>query len=210
MVTPLVLPGERLCLVPYTPAHDEALFACTTPETFRYFLSWPARHELDAFRSWMHEGVRDPAHRIAFTMVRASGEELGRLTPAALAARIVGSSSYMDILPRHKGLEIGSTWIHPAWQGTGVNPASKALLLDHAFGALGCERVQLKSDARNAQSRAAMSKLGATFEGILRRHRVMADGYVRDTAMFSIIREEWPRVKAGLEERIRLVPRIDL
>lgn len=203
MVNPVILRGDRLCLVPYDGSHDEALFACTTPDTFRYFLSWPSRHDLASFAAWMHEGVGDPAQRIAFTMVRARGDEIDALAPADVRARIVGSSSYMDILPRHKGLEIGSTWIHPAWRGTFVNPASKLLMLRHAFEVLGCERVQLKSDARNAHSRAAMTKLGATFEGILRKHRVMADGFVRDTAMFSIIGEEWPGVREGLERRAR-------
>lgn len=204
MVSPMILRGERLCMVPYDGSHDEALFACTTPDTFRYFLSWPSRHDLASFAAWMHEGVRDPAQRIAFTMVRASSAELDGLSPPELAARIVGSSSYMDMLPAHKAVEIGSTWIHPAWRGTFVNPASKLLMLRHAFEVLKCERVQLKSDARNAHSRAAMAKLGATFEGILRKHRVMADGFVRDTAMFSIIKDEWPRVREGLERRARV------
>jgi RimJ/RimL family protein N-acetyltransferase len=118
----------------------------------------------------------------------------------------VGVTCYMDIRPAHRGLEIGSTWIARPYQGTRVNPESKYLLLRHAFENLGAVRVQLKTDGRNRQSQAAIAKLGAQREGVLRKHLILQDGYIRDTVMFSIIAEEWPAVKAGLETRLGYAP----
>jgi RimJ/RimL family protein N-acetyltransferase len=114
----------------------------------------------------------------------------------------IGFTSYLDIRTRDRGLEIGFSWIAKPYQGTKVNPECKLLLLSHAFEELACERVQLKCDGRNLQSQANILKLGAKHEGILRKHVVAADGYLRDTYMYSIIREEWPSVKAGLEARL--------
>jgi RimJ/RimL family protein N-acetyltransferase len=90
-------------------------------------------------------------------------------------------------------------------QGTAVNPAAKLLLLEHAF-ACGAERVEFKTDARNAQSRAALAKLGAAFEGIFRRQMRRPDGTMRDNAYFSVIREEWPALRARIEARIAAIP----
>lgn len=114
----------------------------------------------------------------------------------------VGVSCYLDIREAHRGLEIGSTWISPAYQGTFVNPASKFLLLTHAFEDLGCLRVQLKCDGRNERSKRAITKLGAKFEGVLRQHMTLPDGFQRDTWMYSIVAEEWPSVREGLIARL--------
>jgi len=114
----------------------------------------------------------------------------------------IGSTTFMDIRPAHRGLEIGTTWIAKAHQGTKVNPEAKWLMLRHAFEKLDAERVQLKCDARNLQSQAAITKLGAKFEGRLRKHFVLPDGFVRDTMMYSIIREEWPEVNEQLLARL--------
>ena len=117
----------------------------------------------------------------------------------------VGMTSYLEIRPAQFGLEIGMTWYGRAHQGTLVNPEAKFLLMEHAFERFACERVQLKTDSENAQSRRAIEKLGGQFEGILRRHRRYPDGKVRDTAMYSVIREEWPAVRDGLQSRLQLV-----
>jgi len=116
--------------------------------------------------------------------------------------RAVGMTSYLDIQPQNRALEIGFTWIGKPWQGTGVNPESKLLLLAHAFEKLGALRVQLKTDRRNLQSQAALAKLGAVREGVLRKHMTLPDGHQRDTVMYSITDEEWPAVRRGLEERL--------
>lgn len=113
----------------------------------------------------------------------------------------VGQSCYLAIRPEHHGVEIGGTWYGPGARGTKINPAAKRLLLGHAFDC-GAERVELKTDSRNAASRAAMLKMGATFEGIHRRHMRRPDGGWRDTAWFSVIREDWPRVRDGLDARL--------
>ena len=115
---------------------------------------------------------------------------------------VAGSSSYLDIAPADGRIEIGSTWYGDPWRGTSLNPTAKLLLIDHAFDALGATRVQLKTDARNERSRRAIAGIGATFEGILRKHSLRADGPgLRDVAMFSIIDEDWPAVRARLEAR---------
>jgi RimJ/RimL family protein N-acetyltransferase len=99
-------------------------------------------------------------------------------------------------------VEIGSTWHGRAFWRTAINTECKFLLLRHAFETLGCNRVQLKTDARNARSQAAIARLGAVREGVLRSQMVMPDGWVRDTVMFSIIAAEWAGVKARLEARL--------
>ena len=114
---------------------------------------------------------------------------------------LVGSTRFMEIVPEHKRAEIGWTWYTPAAQASTINPECKLLMLTHAFDA-GANRVELKTDARNARSQAAIAKLGAKREGILRAHMVMPDGHIRDTVYFSIIRSEWPEVRAGLEARL--------
>ena len=116
--------------------------------------------------------------------------------------KLVGSTGFMDILPEHRILEIGSTWYIPDLWGTAVNPESKFLMLRYAFETLGAIRVQIKTDSINKHSQGAIKKLGATFEGKLRNHRIRWDGTIRDTMMYSIIDKEWPVVKANLQKRI--------
>ncbi|HEY4312361.1 MAG TPA: GNAT family protein [Pirellulales bacterium] len=134
---------------------------------------------------------------------------LGSLTdwcPFAIVSqetgKAVGMTCFLDIRPRDRNLEIGFTWIAKALQGTAVNPECKYLLLQHAFEDQHAIRVQLKTDSRNQQSQRAIEKLGAVREGILRRHMIMPDGYIRDTVMYSITDEEWPAVKERLETRL--------
>lgn len=128
----------------------------------------------------------------------------GAWAPFAVIApggRIVGQSCYLAIRPADAGVEIGGTWYAPEAQGGAVNPAAKLLLLDHAF-ACGAERVELKTDALNARSRAAILKLGAQFEGIFRHHMRRADGAWRDTAYYSILQAEWPALRGRLLARL--------
>ena len=115
--------------------------------------------------------------------------------------RVVGQSCYLTIRPRDAGVEIGGTWYVREAQGTAINPAAKLALLDNAF-TQGAERVEFKTDALNAQSRAALTKLGATFEGIHRRHMRRPNGTMRDSAYFAIVREDWPDVRTRIEARL--------
>jgi len=113
--------------------------------------------------------------------------------------RVVGSSRFGNYVEVHRRIEIGWTWIAPAWQRTAVNTEAKLLMLTHAFETLGCRRVELKTSAKNARSRAAMLRIGASEEGTLRQHMINPDGSSRDSVYFSILDGEWPRVKERLK-----------
>ncbi|HZW16772.1 MAG TPA: GNAT family protein, partial [Brevundimonas sp.] len=115
--------------------------------------------------------------------------------------RFIGTSSYLSIRPQDRGAEIGSTFYQPHFRGGPVNPECKLLLLSHAFGA-GALRMQLVTDGRNLRSQAAIAKLGAVREGVLRRHKITHTGRVRDTVMFSITDQDWPDVRARLDQRL--------
>ncbi|MCM3664270.1 GNAT family N-acetyltransferase [Mesobacillus subterraneus] len=116
--------------------------------------------------------------------------------------KIIGSSRYLDISEAHKSLEIGWTWYHPEYWRTRVNTETKFLMLGHAFEEMGMNRVQFCTDSRNIRSRKAIARLGAEKEGVLRKHRIIADGYVRDTVVFSIIKDDWQMVKSLLQEKM--------
>ena len=119
---------------------------------------------------------------------------------AGLAAgTVIGTSSYLDVSVIDARLEIGSTAYDRRVWGTAVNPEAKLLLLSHAFDVLGAGRVQLKTDVRNQRSQRAIARLGARYEATLRRYQRRSDDTVRDTVLFSILAEEWPAVRAGLE-----------
>ena len=123
-------------------------------------------------------------------------------TVDAASGRAIGASRFGDIAPEHGRVEIGWTWIAPSHQRTAVNTEAKLLQLGYAFDQLGATRVALKTDGRNLRSQAAIERLGAQREGTLRRHVRLPDGFIRDTVYFSILAEEWPAVKARLEERL--------
>jgi ribosomal-protein-alanine N-acetyltransferase len=163
------------------------------PEIFTYFSDGPQTWTLEAFQAYIQALASRPAWCAFAIVLQETGEA-------------IGETSYMDIRPAHRGLEIGHTWIARPHQGTRVNPENKYLLLRHAFEELEAVRVQLKCDARNLQSQRAIEKLGAQREGVLRKHIILPDGYVRDTVMYSIVEGEWPRVKASLEARLDYAP----
>jgi RimJ/RimL family protein N-acetyltransferase len=132
----------------------------------------------------------------------AAGNEMAFVVWHKAMDRPVGMTRYLNIEAAHRKLEIGSTWYEPSvWAGA-VNPECKLLLMRHAFETLKFVRVEYKTDVRNLRSRAAILKLGAKQEGILRNHMIMADGHLRDSVYFSVIDAEWPGVKAGLEQRL--------
>jgi RimJ/RimL family protein N-acetyltransferase len=153
----------------------------------------PARWTFDDFSAYIDSLVRRPGWHFLAMVQRDTG-------------RPVGLSSYNDIRPEHRGLEIGSTWIGRAFQGTNVNPEAKYLMLRHAFEDWDAIRVQLKTDRRNLRSRRAIEKLGAVREGILRKHMLLPDGYQRDSVMYSITDDEWPDVRERLVARLGYVP----
>ena len=148
------------------------------------------REDLDAFTEWARTFYR--WNELPFAVRRVGGDGAGP---------VVGTSSLADLDPAAESLQLGWTAYAPAVWGTAVNAETKLLLLGHAFNA-GFGRVTIQADSRNARSRAAISKLGAAFEGIRRRDRRRADGSWRDTAVYSILAEEWPQVRTGLEDRL--------
>jgi RimJ/RimL family protein N-acetyltransferase len=187
---PIVLARGRVRLEPLAAGHAAGLAAAVAAAPDAFPLAGPVSGG-STLEEWMAQA-------------RAEAAAGTRLPFAVLAdGAVAGSSSYLDIAPADGRIEIGSTWYGAPWRGTFVNPAAKLLLLEHAFDALGATRVQLKTDARNEQSRRAIAGVGATFEGVLRKHSRRADGPgLRDVAMFSITDEEWPAARARLEARV--------
>jgi N-acetyltransferase len=191
-VTPLgprTLKGRFVALEPIEECHHAGLKAAgADAELFKHI---PPMGDASRFEGWIGHirKATERGQRIAYAV--------RRLADGAL----VGSTSYLDILPADARVEIGATWYAQPAQGSPVNPEAKLLLLSNAFAA-GYNCVFLKTDSRNARSRAAILKLGARQDGILRGHMWMAQGYYRDTVFFSVLASEWPEVKAGLEKRL--------
>lgn len=131
-----------------------------------------------------------------------NGVSLPFVTIEKSSDTVVGCTRYMNIDRHHRRLEIGSTWVAPAWQRTRVNTEAKYLMLRHAFAELRCHRVELKTDSLNEKSRNAILRIGAKEEGTLRNHMITYSGRLRHTVYFSIIDTEWPEVKTRLEEKL--------
>jgi RimJ/RimL family protein N-acetyltransferase len=180
---PVVLERGRVRLEPWEPRHDaELLEAAQTDGVFQWLPS--------------------PTPRTSEDVSRLRLEHNGMPWAVVVEGRASGSTSYLDVDHEVEGLEIGATWYRRDLWATHVNPTCKLLLLGHAFEDLGAQRVTLKTDALNSRSRAAISKLGCAFDGVLRHHKLRADGSVRDSAFFSLLAAEWPAAKAALEARL--------
>lgn len=175
------------------------------------------RHADELFEAGKHAGIweymplaplTNLADATALIREALAEEATGTQIPFAIidvkSGRVAGSTRYLEIRREHLGLEIGWTWLGPAYQRTGINTECKYLLLSHAFEALKAMRVQLKTDRRNVQSRRAIERIGGVLEGTLRSHMSMWNGDVRDSVYYSILREEWPAVKERLQ---RFMPR---
>lgn len=166
---------------------------------------------------WMTRHVQSPADMRAVVdealAAAAAGTEVPFATVERTSGRPVGSTRFLNIEPRHRRLEIGWTWIAPAWQRSAVNTEAKLLMLSHAFTVLRAARVEFKTDALNEWSRAALLRIGSVEEGTLRRHMLIETGRQRDSVYYSVIDEEWPRVRRLLEARLarlaRLAPATD-
>jgi RimJ/RimL family protein N-acetyltransferase len=189
-VNAVTLEGRAVRLEPLDEEHAAGLEEAGDPQIFTYMGTRPAKQSVAAYQAYVQKLVGAQSTCAFAIVLRSTGQA-------------VGVTTYMDIRAAHRGLEIGGTWVGRDHQGTAVNPECKYLLLGHAFEQLGAVRVQLKTDGRNLQSQRAIAKLGAVREGVLRRHMVLPDGYIRDTVMFSITDDEWPQVRAGLEARLQ-------
>ena len=186
---PVLLEGRHVRLEPLERHHLPGLVqAAHDPATFQYFLTPPLGTEGEMTK-WLEQILKN----------QVAGTDIGWATVRRSDNRVVGATTFLDIRRGNRGLEIGNTWIAPEAQRSAVNTEAKFLQLCHAFERLGAWRVQLKTDERNTRSRAAIERIGARFEGVLRKYQARYDGYVRNTAMFSITDAEWPAAKAKLE-----------
>ena len=165
-----------------------------------------AVHVGELWRAWYTQ-IPSPAGMADAIDERLAQHADGSTVPWAIVdtstGRAVGMTTYLNVDPANRRLEIGSTWLGRSAQGTKVNPASKLLLLSRAFEDLGCGAVEFRTHWHNRHSRAAVEKLGAKQDGVLRNHKVLENGTVRDTVVYSIIDGEWPTVRLGLAERLR-------
>ena len=190
---PITLKGEYARLEPLDPRHAEGLFAIGQDEKIWRYLLRPKLESVADARSFVEDALR----------VAVGGSQLPFVIIDQKSNRVAGSTRYLDIRPNDRAIEIGSTWLGREFQRTTINTECKYLLLRHAFEELGAVRVTLKTDGRNEQSQRAIERIGAVREGVLRKHMVMWDGYVRDTVYYSILDSEWPQVKDRLEGLLR-------
>lgn len=190
-IEPLTLHGEHVRLEPLSlEAHLEDLQdAGADPEIFRWFSrDWSAPEAMRAFVDEALEDLEDGS-ALPFATVRQDGDDA------------IGSTRFDNVVPEHRRVEIGWTWLTPGQQRTPANTEAKYLMLSHAFETWDCVRVELKTDARNRRSRDAIERIGATEEGRLRKHMQTKHG-TRDTVYYSILDDEWPSVKRDLEEKL--------
>jgi RimJ/RimL family protein N-acetyltransferase len=190
-IEPVVLEGRHVRLEPLTLAHHAALWeAGSDARIFQWFPA-PVR-SAEEMRVWIETALAQQAAGIALpfvTVEKASGS-------------VAGSTRFNNFDTANRRVEIGWTWLAPRFQRTPCNTEAKYLMLRHAFEALGCNRVEFKTDSLNEASRRALLRIGAKEEGIFRNHMVTASGRLRHSVWFSVIAEEWPAVKTELERRL--------
>lgn len=186
------LTGDRVTLEPLSQEHADDLRAAVA--------------DGDLWRTW-YTSVPAPAQVEDEIDRRLAEHEAGRMVPFAVrdrpTGRVVGSTTFMHIDPGNRHVEIGSTFLAKSAQRSGINTESKLLMLSHAFEAWQCIAVEFRTHWHNHQSRAAIARLGAKQDGVLRNHSIGRDGTLRDTVVFSIIASEWSAVRLSLAERLR-------
>jgi N-acetyltransferase len=190
-IRPIQLVGNFVTLDPLEITHVPALF-----EAANYPAVW-------AYMPFKVKTLEDMGQLVGEALaVRDQGSELPFVITDRQTGSVIGSTRYLDISSANRSLEIGWTWLSPAVWRTPVNTECKLLLLRHAFETLDVIRVQLKTDARNLRSQRAIERIGGVREGVLRRQRILSDGFVRDSVYYSILAEEWPGVRSRLLERL--------
>ncbi|TGO05224.1 GNAT family N-acetyltransferase [Serinibacter arcticus] len=197
-LTPVTLRGDLVELRPLaTSDHDALVHAATDGDVWRLPYTRVPGPEQMAAEIARRLALAERGEMLPFTTVRLGGPGGG---PDGEA--VIGMTTCCNVDATHRRLEIGYTWNAVSAQRSGTNTESKLLLLGHAFEALGCIAVELRTDLRNVRSQAAIERLGAQRDGVLRHHAVMPDGYVRDTVVYSITAPEWPVVRDGLRARL--------
>ena len=192
-ISPVTLEGQHTRLEPLSLAHEEALIAAAGENEL-----WNSIVTVVPTRDTMAEYIE------AALTAQAQGTELPFVIVQKASGRVVGTTRFYYIQPQQRNAAIGYTWVATSAQRTAVNTEAKLLLLTHAFDHWGCVRIEFITDVLNEQSRAAIIRLGARQEGILRKHLIMPNGRIRDSVCFSIIAEEWPEVKRNLTTKLNL------
>jgi RimJ/RimL family protein N-acetyltransferase len=188
-IQPVVLEGRIVRLEPLRREHLDGLAEVAfDPALWRFTLARPV--DRAGLEAWLQTAL-DNAE---------AGTEVPFATVDQASGRPIGSTRYLNIVPEHRRFEIGWTWLATTAQRTGANREAKLLQLTHGFEGLGANRIEFKTDSLNDKSRAALLGIGAQFEGIFRNHMVMPDGRLRHSAYYSVIRQDWPDVKARLTE----------
>jgi RimJ/RimL family protein N-acetyltransferase len=182
-----VLEGDRVRLEPLGPEHEDPMWEIAQDERIWTLMRVRGHESREVFHDWFASVDVGFAHYFD--------------------GALVGHTSYLNVRPDDRVLEIGNTWLAPAAWGTGANAEAKLLLMQHAFEDEGFLRVEFKTDARNARARAALAGLPAEFEGIARKHMLVRGGERRDSAWYAVIDDDWPRVKAALRDRLTPEPR---
>jgi N-acetyltransferase len=193
IVTPVTLEGSAVRLEPIRREHAEIFWEITKDALNDIFQWIPYRMQTREDFQRLVEKIFEEQER---------GESVAFATVDSRSGQVIGSTRFMNIDRANRRVEIGSTWIIPAWQRTAVNTEAKYLMLRHAFEVWNCLRVELKTDALNTRSRNAILRIGAKEEGTLRRHVLTWTGRVRDSVYFSILDSEWPSVKTTLERKL--------
>lgn len=188
----LVLSGSLVRLEELAAEHEDGLWEASRDERAWRWLSLPQPQTRRDFRAYVDAALASAA----------AGTEIPFATVRVTDGRVLGSTRYLALRPEHRSVEIGWTWLTPEAWGTGANVEAKLLMLEYAFGPLGCLRVELKTDAQNERSRGALAALPAQFEGIHRKHMLVRGGERRDSAWYSILDDEWPGVRANLLRRL--------
>lgn len=191
-VKPVTLEGRIVRLEPLSIEHLEDLARVAFEgDLWRWTVAQPT--DVDGLRAWIEAALA----------TTATGAEMAFATIDQATGRAIGSTRFMSIVPEHKRLEIGWTWVGLVHQRTGANREAKLLQMTHAFESLGANRVEFKTDSLNEKANPGLLGIGATFEGTFRNHMIMPGGRLRHSNYYSVTREEWPAVKELLQGRIR-------
>jgi RimJ/RimL family protein N-acetyltransferase len=191
-IDPVVLEGRVVRLEPLGREHVDGLWEVGHDPSIWTWMPWrmKKRADMEAVVMRQVEMAKDGSGQGFAVFHRGTGH-------------VCGATAYLNVAAGERRLEIGATWLGPAWQRTGVNTDAKATLLTHAFEVLAANRVEFKTDAANQRSRSALLRIGAVEEGTLRHHMVRPDGGRRDSVYYSVIAEEWPLVKDRLHGLLR-------
>lgn len=191
MIMPEALEGKRVKLIPLRDSHTKELWETAQDESLWEHYTFRKMGSYEKFERFIDHSIKEAKTGKEFTFTIFDKK----------TGKAIGGTSFLDIQPASRSLEIGRTWISKNLQGTGFNAECKYLLLKYCFEELNLIRVFFKTDSNNTRSQKAMEKIGAKFEGILRNHMIREDGTFRHSAYFSIISEEWFDVKKRLESR---------